>query len=118
MGFLYVGVGIASDHGPKVHKYAGTMLRINPKTKEVKVFAEGLRNRVVCRNDDAQRLMPQPLLGAREAIRAALDRVAHEQVETSWSMAGPIPGDPDWAGPLRRCRVRWKTPRRSSRGAG
>ena len=61
-------------------------------------LAEGLRNRVVCRNDDAQRLMPQPLLGAREAIRAALDRVAHEQVETSWSMAGPVPGDPDWAG--------------------
>ena len=34
----------------------------------------------------------------REAIRAALDRVAHDEVETSWSMAGPIPGDPDWAG--------------------
>ena len=61
-------------------------------------LAEGLRNRVVCRNDEAQRLMPQELLGVREAIRAALDRVAHDDVETSWSMAGPIPGDPDWAG--------------------
>jgi uncharacterized protein YbjT (DUF2867 family)/uncharacterized protein YndB with AHSA1/START domain len=61
-------------------------------------LAEGLRNRVVCRNDEAQRLMPQNLLGVREAIRAALDRVAHDDVETSWSMAGPIPGDPDWAG--------------------
>ena len=61
-------------------------------------LAEGLRNRVVCRNDEAQRLMPQELLTVREAIRAALDRVAHEDVETSWSMAGPIPGDPDWAG--------------------
>ncbi len=61
-------------------------------------LAEGLRNRVVCRNDDAQRLMPQTLLTVREAIRAALDRVAHDEVETSWSMAGPIPGDPDWAG--------------------
>ena len=61
-------------------------------------LAEGLRNRVVCRNDDAQRLMPQKLLTVREAIRAALDRVAHDDVETSWSMAGPIPGDPDWAG--------------------
>ena len=61
-------------------------------------LAEGLRNRVVCRNDEARRLMPQGLLTVREAIRAALDRVAHDDVETSWSMAGPIPGDPDWAG--------------------
>jgi uncharacterized protein YbjT (DUF2867 family)/uncharacterized protein YndB with AHSA1/START domain len=61
-------------------------------------LAEGLRNRVVCRDGEAQRLMPQELLGVREAIRAALDRVAHDDVETSWSMAGPIPGDPDWAG--------------------
>jgi uncharacterized protein YbjT (DUF2867 family)/uncharacterized protein YndB with AHSA1/START domain len=61
-------------------------------------LAEGLRNRVVCRDDEAHRLMPQRLLTVRAAIRAALDRVAHDSVETSWSMAGPIPGDPDWAG--------------------
>ena len=61
-------------------------------------LAEGLRNRVVCRDDEAARLMPQRLLTVRESIRAALDRVAHDSVETSWSMAGPIPGDPDWAG--------------------
>jgi hypothetical protein len=61
-------------------------------------LAEGLRNRVVCRDDEAQRLLPQPLLSVREAIRAALDHVAHDDVETSWSMAGPVPGDPDWAG--------------------
>ncbi|HEX9187009.1 MAG TPA: NAD(P)H-binding protein, partial [Vicinamibacteria bacterium] len=61
-------------------------------------LAEGLRNRVVCRDDEARRLMPQSLLTVREAIRAALDRVAHEDVPTSWSMAGPLPGDPDWAG--------------------
>jgi uncharacterized protein YndB with AHSA1/START domain len=61
-------------------------------------LAEGLRNRVVCRSDEARRLMPQELLTVREAIRAALDRVAHEGVPTTWSMAGPIPGDPDWAG--------------------
>jgi uncharacterized protein YndB with AHSA1/START domain len=61
-------------------------------------LAEGLRNRVVCRDDEAQRLMPQRLLTVREAIRAALDHVAHDDVPTTWSMAGPIPGDPDWAG--------------------
>ncbi len=61
-------------------------------------LAEGLRNRVVCRNDKAQRLMPQTLLTVREAIHAALGRVAEGQIETSWSDAGVIPGDPDWAG--------------------
>ena len=36
-------------------------------------LAEGLRNPVVCRDDEAARLMPQRLLGVRESIRAALD---------------------------------------------
>jgi hypothetical protein len=61
-------------------------------------LAEGLRNPVVCRDDEATRLMPQRLLGVREAIRVALDQVAHREVETGWFDAGPIPGDPDWAG--------------------
>jgi nucleoside-diphosphate-sugar epimerase len=61
-------------------------------------LAEGLRNRVVCRDDEEQRLLPQPLLSVREAIRAAVERTAHDEVETAWTMAGPIAGDPDWAG--------------------
>jgi hypothetical protein len=61
-------------------------------------LAEGLRNRVVCRNDDVMRLMPQRLHGVREAIRLALRQVEQREVETAWSDAGPIPGDPDWAG--------------------
>jgi len=61
-------------------------------------LAEGLRNRVVCRNDDAARLMPQRLLGVREAIRLALRHVDQHEVETAWSDAGRIAGDPDWAG--------------------
>lgn len=61
-------------------------------------LAEGLRNRVVCRDDEAARLMPQRLLTVREAIEAALGRVKTNTVETSWSDAGPMPGDPDWAG--------------------
>jgi uncharacterized protein YbjT (DUF2867 family) len=61
-------------------------------------LAEGLRNRVVCRDDEAARLMPQRLLGVREAITAALNVVAEGGVETAWTDAGPIPGDPDWAG--------------------
>lgn len=62
-------------------------------------LAEGLRNRVVCRNGDAARLMPQKrLLGVREAIAAALTKLDEPDVETIWSGAGEVPGDPDWSG--------------------
>jgi uncharacterized protein YbjT (DUF2867 family) len=61
-------------------------------------LAEGLRNRVVCRDDAAVRLMPQALLSARDAIRLALRQHERREVETVWSDAGPMPGDPDWAG--------------------
>jgi hypothetical protein len=61
-------------------------------------LALGLKNRVVCRNDDAVRLMPHRRLTAREAIEAALGQVRDHQVESTWADAGPIPGDPDWAG--------------------
>jgi uncharacterized protein YbjT (DUF2867 family) len=61
-------------------------------------LSEGLRNRVVCRNNEAARLMPQTLLTIREAIAAALGRAQGSEIETSWSDAGPIPGDPDWSG--------------------
>jgi uncharacterized protein YbjT (DUF2867 family) len=61
-------------------------------------LAEGLRNRVVCRDDRAARLIPQPLLSTREAIRLALSQERLHEVETVWSDAGPVAGDPDWAG--------------------
>jgi uncharacterized protein YbjT (DUF2867 family)/uncharacterized protein YndB with AHSA1/START domain len=64
-------------------------------------LAEGLRNRVVCRDDDAAHLMPTRLLTVREAIDAAVGDESRRQVETSWSDAGVIPGDPDWAGGKR-----------------
>ncbi|HRP62753.1 MAG TPA: SDR family oxidoreductase [Phycisphaerales bacterium] len=61
-------------------------------------LAEGLRNRVVCRNDDASALMPHRCLTIREAIDAALTKVDVSDVETVWSDAGVMPGDPTWAG--------------------
>ena len=61
-------------------------------------LAEGLRNRVVCRNNEADELMPQHLLSVEEAINAASGKVQRDEVETAWSDAGTIPGDPDWAG--------------------
>jgi hypothetical protein len=72
---------------------------VTPLTHDIaKPLAEGLKNPVVCREDRITRIVPQQLMGVREAIRAALRKVAEHDVETNWSMAGPIPGDPDWAG--------------------
>ena len=61
-------------------------------------LAEGLKNRVVVRNDDAQRLMPHQCRSIPESMAAAVARVESGTVETAWSDAGPIAGDPDWAG--------------------
>ncbi|MCA8969161.1 MAG: SDR family oxidoreductase [Planctomycetes bacterium] len=62
-------------------------------------LAEGLRNEVVCRNDEAERAMPcERLLDAREAIELAIANLEADRVESSWSAAGPMPGDPDWSG--------------------
>ena len=72
---------------------------VTPLSKEIaKPLAEGLRNPVVCREQRLATLIPQELLTVRQAIDAALKKIAEREVETSWSMAGVIPGDPDWAG--------------------
>ncbi|MFM9874114.1 MAG: SDR family oxidoreductase [Fimbriimonadaceae bacterium] len=61
-------------------------------------LAEGLRNRVVCRNDDAIQLMPHNCLNVRHAIDASVMRMQAGSIETFWSDAGIMPGDPTWAG--------------------
>lgn len=65
-------------------------------------LAEGLKNRVVCRDDEAERLMPHPpgreRLTIRQAMDAALVKMHEGTVETAWSDAGVMPGDPSWAG--------------------
>jgi uncharacterized protein YbjT (DUF2867 family) len=61
-------------------------------------LADGLQIGAICRSDIAQQQMPQRLLGVRESIDASLGKVAVDRVETSWTDAGPIAGDPDWAG--------------------
>ena len=61
-------------------------------------LAEGLKNEVVCRDDAAQRLMPQELLSVRRAIDLGLGNLQRSLVETKWTDAGPVPGDPDWSG--------------------
>jgi len=68
-------------------------------------LGEGLRNRVVCRDDRIRTLVPQDLFDCRTAIRLALERIREQRVESSWADAGIIPpaewsmaGDPSWTG--------------------
>ena len=75
---------------------------VTPLSSQIaRPLAEGLRNRVVCRDDEAARLLPGPLLSAREAIERAVAATRDHQVDTSWSDAGVIAGDPEWAGGKR-----------------
>ena len=76
-------------------------------------LAEGLRNKVICQDFRLRQILPQQLLGCREAIQLALDHTQHLQVESSWSDAGllspsawPTVGDPSWAGGTEY-RQRW-----------
>lgn len=68
-------------------------------------LAEGLRNPVVCQENEITKLIPQRLLPCREAIKLALERIETHQVESRWTDAGVTPppewanpGDPHWAG--------------------
>lgn len=61
-------------------------------------LADGLSNRVVVTDHSVQDVMPHEALGVRESIRQALSATRAGQVETRWSVAGPVAGDPDWSG--------------------
>jgi uncharacterized protein YbjT (DUF2867 family) len=61
-------------------------------------LAEGLRNPVVVTDHAAETLMPHALLGVRAAIELALAAEARADIESTWTAAGPVPGDADWAG--------------------
>ncbi len=72
---------------------------VTPLSRDIaRPLAEGLRNEVVCRNDDVLELMPRELLTVREAIDLAVENQRVARVETRWSDSGPMPGDPDWSG--------------------
>jgi uncharacterized protein YbjT (DUF2867 family) len=71
-------------------------------------LTEGLTSDAVCRDHRIRAIIPQPLLGCREAIRIALQRVKQERLETCWSEDGgllpfewPYCGDADYAGGTR-----------------
>lgn len=83
--------------GPRLTAFWTDM--VTPVSRDIALpFAASLRQPMVCRDDEAALLMPQHLLTAREAIDEALRKVRQHDVESMWSAAGAIPGDPDWAG--------------------
>lgn len=61
-------------------------------------LAEGLRNRVVVNDHAIHEVMPHRCRTIPEAMEASVRRYETGSVETAWSDAGPIPGDPDWSG--------------------
>jgi uncharacterized protein YbjT (DUF2867 family) len=71
-------------------------------------LVESLVHEVVTKEHDVAHYVPDPpqgLIGFREAVRLALQRVSDSQVSTSWASASmpgapsdPLPTDPDWAG--------------------
>ncbi|MBN2033804.1 MAG: SDR family oxidoreductase [Deltaproteobacteria bacterium] len=58
-------------------------------------LTEGLRNPVVCRENQIRSLIPQDLMSCRETIRLALGRIHNQCVETCWTDAGQ-PSIPEW----------------------
>lgn len=68
-------------------------------------LAEGLKNPVVCQNDDIQKIIQQDILKPSEAIHRALQSLDDNEVISHWTDAGQMPpmesiyeGDPNWAG--------------------
>lgn len=63
-------------------------------------LADGLRNRVVCRDDRINTIVPMRLLDCREAIRAAIRSASlpFDGPGAPRAEADPWPGDPPWAG--------------------
>lgn len=78
---------------------SGWISLVTPVTYRLaRPLAEGLRNRVVVTDKSVQEVMPHTAKTVSEAIQAAIESTKLGRVETRWSAAGPIPGDPDWAG--------------------
>ncbi len=65
----------------------------------------GLKNTVVCKENRIRDLIPQELLGCKEAMQVAVQKVKQQEVDSCWSDAGLLKemewaacGDADYAG--------------------
>ncbi len=77
-------------------RWIGLVTPVNARI--ARPLAEGLRNPVVVSDNSIQQDMPHKTKSPEEAIDLALKRTSLSEVETSWSAAGVVRGDPDWAG--------------------
>jgi len=50
---------------------------------------QGIKNRVVCKNDDIKKVIPFPLLSYKEAVLRAMTRDEQDNIHTRWSDAYP-----------------------------
>jgi len=81
---------------PRLSSFWVTMMTPVPMTL-VRSLIDGLRNEVICRNDEIRTLVPQELLSCHEAISLALDKTEHQKVETCLFDVGSA-CMPEWAG--------------------
>ncbi|WP_419786607.1 SDR family oxidoreductase [Pseudodesulfovibrio sp.] len=81
---------------PRLSSFWVSMLTPVPMSL-VRSLVEGLRNEVICRDNAIRELVPQDLLSCREAIRMAVDKTAHQEVETCLFDVGSA-CMPEWAG--------------------
>ncbi|MBP9943019.1 MAG: SDR family oxidoreductase [Desulfomicrobium sp.] len=79
---------------PKLSSYWIQMVTPVPSSLS-RPLAEGLRNKVVCRENSIRELVPTRLLSCEEAIARALDRTVRHEVQTCWSDAG-VQRVPEW----------------------
>lgn len=72
---------------------------VTPLSKDIaRPLAEGLRNRVVRRDNEIEKYVTIRWISVEQAIRYGLGKLEARDVATSWRDAGPLPSDPDWAG--------------------
>jgi uncharacterized protein YbjT (DUF2867 family) len=72
----------------KAYAYVASLLTPVP-APITRSLMEGLRNNVVCENNDIRTYLPFPTLAYREAVSRALARVAEDNVHTRWTSGYP-----------------------------
>ncbi|NDV19669.1 DUF2867 domain-containing protein [Pseudodesulfovibrio sp. JC047] len=92
---------------PRLSSFWVSMITPVPMTLS-RSLIEGLRNEVICRDNRIHSLIPIHRMSCRDAIRLALDKTEHKQVETCLFDVGSacLPewasvNDPDYAGGTR-----------------
>ena len=79
---------------PKLSAYWINIITPVPVSLARPLF-EGMRNKVVCRENSIRTYVPVRLLSCREVISRALQKIRQQEVDTDWSEAGQV-RPPEW----------------------